>query len=140
MPRNDRKKQKAAWEPARGVRRIAAAGPATTMARSIVGPDLVPGARPSDPPPLHQLPEDTFEELCRDVFAAEPNVATCNRYGTRGERQLGIDLLAAVKNTADHHVAQCKCYQNFQPDEIKGASDAFLKHIDHWRAKRVIKR
>ena len=107
------------------------------MPASAVAPDLAPGARPSDPPPLHELPEDNFEDLCRDVFGREPNVATCNRYGTRGHGQLGIDLLAAIKNSADYHVAQCKRYKSFSPSAIRAASDAFLDHIDHWRAKRV---
>jgi len=93
--------------------------------------------RASDPPPLHQLHEDVFEELCRDLIAAEPNIANCNRYGTRGERQHGIDLLAEVRNSSEHHVAQCKCYESFPRDKIRAASDEFLKHLTYWQEYQV---
>ena len=85
--------------------------------------------RASSPPPLHELPEDEFE----DLFEREANIATCGRFGTRGQSQLGIDLLASVKNSTDHHVAQCKRSKSFPGPKIKEASDEFLRHLAHCR-------
>jgi hypothetical protein len=45
-------------------------------------------------PPFHELDEYTFQDLCCDVFARQPGIATCDPYGTRGQKQRGIDLLA----------------------------------------------
>lgn len=85
------------------------------------------------------MDEDTFEQMCRDVVAAEPNIATCNRYGIRGQRQFGIDLLAAVRNSSDHQVAQCKCYADFPRRKIADASNEFLKHLAYWKERRVVR-
>jgi len=100
---------------------------------------LAPPIRASSPPALYELDEDTFEQLCRDLVAAEPNIATCNRFGTRGQRQFGIDLLAAVRNSIDHEVAQCKCYADFPKRKIADASDEFLKHLAYWQERRVVR-
>jgi tetratricopeptide (TPR) repeat protein len=118
----------------------AAGGAAQLTTRSSPHPrGLALPIRASAPPPLHELDEDTFEQLCRDVFAAEPNIATCSRYGIRGQRQFGIDLLADVRNSANHEVAQCKCYAEFPKRKIADASDEFLNHLAYWQEKRVVR-
>jgi hypothetical protein len=99
--------------------------------------EMEPGVRPGAPPPLHRLPDDSFEELCRDVFAREGTVESCRRYGTRGNKQRGIDLLAVGRNSPKLEVAQCKCYESFPKKLIAAASDAFLEHLPYWREKGV---
>ena len=53
-----------------------------------------PRMNPSLSPPFYELDEYTFQDLCCDLFARQPGIATCNVYGKRGQRQRGIDLLA----------------------------------------------
>src|SRR4051794_34531365 len=97
----------------------------------------VPGLRPGAPPPLHTLGEYPFQELCRDLLDAEPEIAICEIYGTRGETQDGIDLLAHRRNGDGIEVGQCKCYADFPPQEIRKASQDFFDHWDHWSTEDV---
>lgn len=97
-----------------------------------------PGMRPGKSPPFHELDEYTFQELCRDLFDAESDIATCDIYGTRGQAQYGIDLIAHRANGNGIEVGQCKCYANFTPKEIEDASDEFFKNWDkRWSQENV---
>lgn len=104
----------------------------------LLKPSLTTGA----PPPFHQLSEYTFQDLCREVVAEEPNVSTCNVYGTRGQKQHGIDILAQRSANDGIDVVQCKCYEQFPPAEIIAASEEFLAHWStvwsHESVKRFI--
>lgn len=55
---------------------------------------MPPGIRPGENPPFHNLGEYVFQDLCRDLLDAEPDVDTCEVYGERGQTQDGIDILA----------------------------------------------
>ncbi len=92
------------------------------------------------PPAFYELDEYKFQRLSNDLLEADPDVMTSHEYGTRGEDQRGIDLLA-VRHTglSSYDVAQCKCYQAFPPTKIKEASDEFFANWDHW-SKYDIKR
>lgn len=57
-------------------------------------PNMSLGIRPGQLPPFHELDEYIFQDLCRDIFDAEPSVATREVYGLRGQAQHSIDLLA----------------------------------------------
>lgn len=57
-----------------------------------------PGIRPGESPPFHELGEYVFQELCRDLFDAEPAIETCEIYGERGQSQDSIDLIAHRAN------------------------------------------
>jgi hypothetical protein len=92
---------------------------------------------PSLPPRFFELHEYPFQELCCDLFEKQDNIATCEIYGTRGQRQLGIDLLAHCKNGSGIEVGQCKCYENIGAAEIEEASDDFFRHLAHWKARGV---
>lgn len=92
-------------------------------------PRLHPGLAIGAPPPFHELGEYVFQDLCREVVAEEPTVSTCNVYGTRGQKQYGIDLVAHRVANDGIEVVQCKCYEEFPPADIIAASDEFL---DHW--------
>lgn len=84
---------------------------------------MSPGIRPGDLPPFHNLGEYVFQDLRRDLLDAEPDIATCEVYGERGQKQDGIDLRAYRKEGNGIVVGQCKCYQNFPPAEIRQASE-----------------
>lgn len=101
---------------------------------------LPPGIRPDDEPPLHKLDEYAFQKLCRDIFEQDPDIATCNVYGTRGQPQDGIDLYAYRRNGDGIAVGQCKCYEEFPPAKIKDASDEFLLYWDTRWSKENVKR
>jgi len=90
-------------------------------------------------PPIVDMDEYEFQLMCCDLFAAQPEISTCDVYGTRGQAQQGIDLLAYYKGSIYTQVGQCKCYQKFQPYQIREASDEFFKHLDFWLPKKVQK-
>jgi hypothetical protein len=101
---------------------------------------LPPGIRQDDEPPLYRLDEYTFQKLCRDVFEKEPEIGICNVYGTRGQTQDGIDLLAYRRNGDGIEVGQCKCYEDFPPEKIREASKDFLDYWDVRWSKENVKR
>lgn len=100
---------------------------------------MPPGIRPGESPTFHKLGEYVFQDLCRDLFDAEPSVAACGIYGTRGQSQDGIDLLAHREGGDGIEVGQCRCYENYGPAEIRNASDDFFDHWDRW-SKEDVKR
>ena len=87
---------------------------------------------------LYRLPGLKFQALCRDLLdsGADPEISACREYGTPGERQHGIDLIADRKG-GGVDVAQCKCMRDFPPAEIRDASLEFLKYLDLWRSRDV---
>jgi tetratricopeptide (TPR) repeat protein len=88
-------------------------------------------------PRFHELGEDQFEDLCREIFQEEPDVETVERYGTRkGQRQLGIDLLIEFKDKS-LAAGQCKSHQRCDERLIRTACEEFLEHADHWRREGV---
>jgi hypothetical protein len=96
-----------------------------------------PGISSTSPFPLYEIEEYPFQEMCRDLFDAEPDIAVCSLYGVRGQFQAGIDLIAYRKNGTGIEVGQCKCCRAFRPNEIKKASEEFFKHWDHWSEEKV---
>jgi hypothetical protein len=99
---------------------------------------MPPGIRLGELPPFHKLDEYTFQDLCRDLFDAEPGIAACDVYGVRGQSQGGIDLLAHQAEGTRIEVGQCKCHKSFSSSEICKASDEFLKHWDsRWSKENV---
>lgn len=97
---------------------------------------LSPGIRQGEQPPYHQLDEYLFQDMCCDLFQTEPEITSCSIYGTRGQSQYGIDLLAQRRD-GGIEVGQCKKYQQFSAREIVRASDEFFNHWDHWKNKGV---
>src|SRR5436190_6600877 len=97
----------------------------------------LPSMNPADPPPFYEFDEIAFQELCRDLFEREENVATCEIYGVSGQGQYGVDLRATLRGDDHLQVAQCKCWRNLLPSEIEKATNKFLENIDFWRKKKV---
>lgn len=79
-----------------------------------------------------ELLDSQFEDFCCALFAREPGIKSCIRYGERGQRQYGIDLLAEVQ-TGGNEVAQCKCQREFDADDVRNAADKFLSAQEHWK-------
>ncbi len=98
---------------------------------------MPPGIRPGQLPPFHLLGEYTFQDLCRDLLSMQPGIGTCEVYGVRGESQDGIDLLARREQGDAIEVAQCKCYEQFRPRDIRAASDEFFAHWGRWSQENV---
>lgn len=98
---------------------------------------MPPGIRTGETPPFHKLNEYVFQELCRDLFDAEPDITICEVYGVRGQSQDGIDLLAHRTAGDGIEVGQCKCCEDFPPREIRKASDEFLAHWNRWSKENV---
>jgi hypothetical protein len=93
--------------------------------------------RLGDPPPFYQIDEYTFQNLSCDLMAREPDIATSNPYGTRGQPQHGIDILAR-RSEGGLEVGQSKCYEIFRPAQIVEASDKFFEHWDVvWASQNV---
>ena len=97
-----------------------------------------PPLRPGRVPTFHELGEDAFEDLCREIVQEEDGVATAERYGTRGQRQFGADLLIDCAD-GSLWVGQCKSHKECDEKLIRRACDDFLEHADHWSAKNVTK-
>ena len=96
-----------------------------------------PPLRPGLIPPFHELGEDAFEDLSRELLQEEPDVEAVERYGTRkGQRQLGIDLLIEFKDKS-LAVGQCKSHQRCDETLIRKACQEFLEHAEHWRCQGV---
>ena len=101
---------------------------------------MPPGIVSGQDPPFYKMDSILFQNLCRDIFDAQPTVSTCSVYGVIGEGQYGIDLRAFRKNGDGIEVGQCKCHRNFPPHKIRDVSDEFFKHWEsHW-SKRNVKR
>ena len=97
-----------------------------------------PPLRPGHVPAFYQLGEDTFEDLCRELMQEEDGVENADRYGMRGQRQFGVDLLID-RTDGSVWVGQCKSHQQCDEALIRTACDDFLKYADRWSAKGVTK-
>jgi tetratricopeptide (TPR) repeat protein len=94
---------------------------------------MTPNINPSDPPQFHRLGEYPFQELCHDIFEVQEGIATCEIYGTRGQAQKGIDLLASCNDGEATEVGQCKAEKSFSVSKIINASDEFFEHWEFWK-------
>ena len=97
---------------------------------------LVPGPDSSVPTPVETLAQDlpfdkltweNFERLCLRVVESESTIEQCHEYGTRGQDQHGIDLLARNRNDGSISVYQCKRVRAFGPASIQAAVTKFLQ-------------
>jgi len=112
---------------------------------SLYGHDIImatnysisPGIRSGESPHFYDMGDYVFQEFCRDLFEVEPSIATCDIYGERGQAQYGIDLIAARIQNDGIEVGQCKCSKDFQPKDIRNASDEFLNNLNRWLAEGV---
>lgn len=84
--------------------------------------------------PFGELTWENFERLIRRIVAREPTTSECWVYGTQGQAQFGLDILAAQnKSSSEFACYQCKRVKDFSAGEIKQAIDKFLD--GKWAAK-----
>jgi len=76
--------------------------------------------------PIDQLSWQDFEKLCHRLVRSEASVEYCRLYGTQGEAQEGIDILARLDNSLKYRVYQCKNVKDFGPAHIKDAVTEFV--------------
>ncbi|MBB4637517.1 hypothetical protein [Longimicrobium terrae] len=98
---------------------------------------ILPGIQPGETPELHRFHSRTFEKLCRDLFAVEPEIASAELWGMPGQQQDGIDIIAHRTGSDGVEVGQCKAYKTFKPHQIRKAADEFVRHLPFWRTKGV---
>lgn len=96
-----------------------------------------PGIRLGKTPPFYEIGEYRFQEMCQDLFEAEASISTCNIYGTRGQKQYGVDLISSRADGDGIEVGQCKCYEKFSTSNISEASEDFFSYWDRWSNKRI---
>jgi len=101
---------------------------------------MSPAASKGEIPPFHKLGEYLFEKLCRDLLFEEPNIATSDLYGVRGQKQDGIDVIAYRTEGDGIEVGQCKCYANFLPAKIRQVSEEFFQNWENNWSKKNVKR
>jgi hypothetical protein len=76
--------------------------------------------------PFGELAWEDFERLCLRLARLEANVTHCQMYGTRGQKQKGIDLYAVDGTSLKYRVYQCKRENDFTARKIKKAVTTFL--------------
>ncbi len=83
--------------------------------------------------PLEGLPWDAFESFCLDFIARVLDPHKIYRYGTQGDVQEGIDIVAELNN-GEKRAFQCKQWQRFnRSDAIK-----VVKQAEGFEADRLI--
>lgn len=97
-----------------------------------------PTAR-GEPPRFYKLDPLRFQSLCRDLYEAEPKIATAEVFGVPGQPQRGVDIVATHREGGGIGVGQCKCIKpdSLTPALVRGASQAFLDHLTYWQERGV---
>lgn len=77
--------------------------------------------------PYSELTWENFERLIRRLVEREATVSQCWLYGTPGQAQFGLDILALGKNVNDKFSCyQCKRVKDFTDRDITQAVDKFI--------------
>lgn len=77
--------------------------------------------------PFNELTWQNFERLILRLVRRESSVLDCEIYGTPGQAQEGIDVLAIPEAEPARRICyQCKKIEEFDPSDIRKAVDAFL--------------
>ncbi|MCL4471617.1 MAG: NACHT domain-containing protein [Gammaproteobacteria bacterium] len=77
--------------------------------------------------PFNELTWQNFERLILRLVRRESSVLDCEIYGTPGQAQEGIDVLAIPEAEPTKRICyQCKKVEEFDPSDIRNAVDAFL--------------
>lgn len=77
--------------------------------------------------PISALAWEDFERLCVRLARNEADVERCQLYGTRGQKQHGIDLFARLKEGTGYRVYQCKNVEDLTAAKIRASVGEFLK-------------
>jgi len=97
-----------------------------------------PSIDTSIPPRFHEMDEYRFQRLVTDLYSYEPDIATSDEYGQRGQSDYGVDVIARRAAGDGQEVASCKCYERTSASQIREWSDEFLEHWDeHWKDQDI---
>ncbi|WP_287070794.1 restriction endonuclease [Mesorhizobium sp.] len=77
--------------------------------------------------PFLELSWEDFERFCRRLAEASGDVECAWAYGTRGQKQYGIDLLVR-RTDGTYEVWQTKRYKKAAAADVKAALEIFLTH------------
>ena len=91
----------------------------------------------SESSPFLLLDEDTFEDLCCDLLAAEEGISYAERFGVRGQRQDGIDIRAYRCGSTDTEVGQSKRCAVFKKPDLEEAMRKFQEARSVWETWNV---
>lgn len=95
---------------------------------------ISPGMNSSGPPRFYELGYVKFQALCADLLAQDTRYSDSQVYGSNGQAQKGIDILATLSDGSGIEVGQCKCWEGeTSVANIRAASDDFLPHFDTWK-------
>lgn len=98
---------------------------------------LTPRISDTKPPPFHEMGPVKFQEFSAELLGKEERFEDSQVYGLNGQAQLGIDVLAPLKQQRGIEVCQCKCWESTSTAKIKKATDEFLPHLYHWRSHKL---
>src|SRR6056297_2487869 len=99
----------------------------------------LPSLGAGDGIPFYTMGETPFEKLSRALIREEPDIVSVGKYGTRGQKQYGIDVYGDLINGQGIIVGQSKAYEEFDEDNLDQVIDGFFREIDFWRDKKVRK-
>jgi hypothetical protein len=107
----------------------------------IVHMSVSPRTAAGELPRYFELDPLRFQELCRDLWQMEKEFEDVDVYGTEGQSQRGIDVLATRKDGKGLATGQCKCVvpASFKAKLITEAVDEFLKYKEFWLAEGASK-
>ena len=90
-------------------------------------------------PRLYELDHLRFQGLCRDLYMIEPEYITAEVFGTPGQLQRGVDILAIRRGGEGTAVGQCKRVtpDALRPALLKQATRDFLEHLAYWQERNV---
>jgi len=81
------------------------------------------------------MTEYPFQDFCQAAWRIEG--ADCQVYGTRGQRQKGIDLRTYGQPVNGGSVGQCKCYEVFEAADLRKAIAEFSEHLVFWKDHKI---
>lgn len=81
--------------------------------------------------------EYAFQRVSAEAYTHEPDIAEASVYGTRGQRQDGIDVLAYCRNGFHIELVQCRRYAVFGEAELETAIEDFLTEGRRWLKEKV---
>ncbi|EAY28361.1 NACHT domain-containing protein [Microscilla marina] len=76
--------------------------------------------------PIEQLSWEDFEKLCLRIVQIEYSLDDCEIFGTKGQRQEGIDIYA-LKDNSRYATYQSKRYQQIKDSDLDKIVDKFKK-------------
>lgn len=87
--------------------------------------------------PFEQLKWENFEQLCLKIAQKEFSIKDCEKYGTTGQNQQGIDIFA-MHEDGKFSTYQCKKYNKFTIKDLDNIIDEFKKGEFFKSSKRFV--